>query len=180
MFKTIYGSWRGTSPWDLMSCISRSWGSWPRRWLSTIYHIWEVMAGPQSSHCGIKKSKKEDPGNYRPVSVTSVPSKIIEHILLKTMLRHMENREVICDSQHSFTTGKWCLANLVAFFFGDTALLNEGRATDIIHLDSCKAFDAVLHNILISKLERHGFPEWATWWIRNCLVSQTPSDIPRG
>ncbi|CAM4466408.1 unnamed protein product, partial [Lepidochelys kempii] len=111
-----------------------------------------------------KKGKEEDPGNYRPVSLTSVPGKIMKQVLKESILKHLEERKVIRNSLHGFTKGKSCLTNLIAFYNEITGSVDEGEAVNVLFLDFSKAFDMVSHSILASKLKRYGLNEWTISW----------------
>ncbi|CAM4686112.1 unnamed protein product [Lepidochelys kempii] len=116
-----------------------------------------------------KKGKKEDPGNYRPVSLMSVPGKIMEQVLKESILKHLEERNVIRNSQHGFTKGKSCLTNLIAFYEEITGSVDEGKTVDVLFLDFSKAFDTVSHSILASKFKKYGLDEWTIRWVESWL-----------
>ncbi|GAB0209470.1 probable global transcription activator SNF2L2 [Grus japonensis] len=96
------------------------------------------------------KGKKEDPGNYRPVSLTSIPGKVMEQLILGTISRHMKDKKVIRSSQHGFMKGKLHIANLLAFYDEMTGLVDEGRSVNIIYIDIRNL--TVSRNILMGKL----------------------------
>ncbi|KAK4810188.1 hypothetical protein QYF61_010961 [Mycteria americana] len=102
-----------------------------------------------------KKGKKEDLGNYKPVSLISVPGKLAEQSLLEANSKHMKDKKIIRSSQHRFTKGKSCLIILIAFYDEMTGSMDEGRGVDIVYLDFTDAFNTVCHNILMEKVMRH-------------------------
>ncbi|KAK4830258.1 hypothetical protein QYF61_009351 [Mycteria americana] len=116
-----------------------------------------------------RKGLKEDLGNYRPVSLTSVPGKIMEHIILSAITQHVQDNQGIRPSQHGFRKGRSCLTNLISFCDKVTHLVDEGKAVDDVSLDFTKAFDTISHSILLEKLAAHGLDRCTLCWVKNWL-----------
>ncbi|GAB0210341.1 hypothetical protein GRJ2_003499900 [Grus japonensis] len=119
-----------------------------------------------------KKGQKEDPGNYRPVSLTSVLGKVMEQIILSAITWHVQDNQVIRPSQHGFVKGRPCLMNLISFYDKMTHLVDEGKAVDVVYLDFSKAFDTLSHSILLEKLAAHGLDGLGEEWLESCPVEK--------
>ncbi|KAK4819410.1 hypothetical protein QYF61_003681 [Mycteria americana] len=127
-----------------------------------------------------KKGRKEDPGNYRPVSLTSVPGKLMEQIILSAITWHVEDNQGIKPSQHGFRKGRSCLTNLISFYDKVTRLVDEGKAVDVVYLDFSKAFDTVSHSILLEKLAAHGLDGCTLCWVKNWLDGRAQRVVVNG
>ncbi|KAK4809656.1 hypothetical protein QYF61_002553 [Mycteria americana] len=127
-----------------------------------------------------KKGRKEDPGNYRPVSLTLVPGKLMEQIILSAITWHVENNQGIKPSQHGFRKGRSCLTNLISFYDKVTRLVDEGKAVDVVYLDFSKAFDTVSHSILLEKLAAQGLEGCILRWVKNGLDGRAQRVVVNG
>lgn len=89
--------------------------------LSTIYQqYWLTRELPSDWKLGdmmpaYEKGWKDDPSNYRSVTLTSVMGKFMEQIILGVITWHMQYNQRIRPSQHRFTKGRCCLTCLVSF-----------------------------------------------------------------
>ena len=122
-----------------------------------------------------KKGTKGDPANYRPVSLTSIPCKILESILKDHIMQHLMSNDLINESQHGFMPGKSCSTNLVIFLDKLTEIVDRGKPADIFYLDFAKAFDKVPKARLLQKLRTKGIRGNILNWIENWLTERTQS-----
>ncbi|GAB0207336.1 mitochondrial enolase superfamily member 1 [Grus japonensis] len=104
----------------------------------------------------------------------------MEKIILGTIERHFKNNAIITHGQHVFTNRKSCLTNLISFYDKVTCLVDEGKAVDVVFLDFSKAFDTVLHSILLDKLSNCEMSRYTVCWVKNWLNSRAQSDVVNG
>lgn len=127
-----------------------------------------------------KKGGKSNPGNYRPISLTSVPGKIMESILKDQIYSFLGENDLLHDSQHGFMKNKSCTTNLLEFLEVVTKCVDEKNGFDVIYLDFSKAFDLVPKERLMEALKMHGISGNVYNWIKNWLSGRKQRVVLNG
>ena len=111
--------------------------------------------------------------NYRPISLTCVPSKILERIISQRIYDHMCTNNILHSSQHGFCKLKSTTTNLLECFndWSITVLSKEQLA--VVYIDFTKAFDVVSHPKLIARLHCYGVRGMVLRWIQQFLCGRT-------
>ncbi|KAL8616823.1 hypothetical protein ACOMHN_017860 [Nucella lapillus] len=127
-----------------------------------------------------KKGDRSQAANYRPISLTCVCCKLMEHIIRHEITRHVEHNKIITDAQHGFRKRRSCETQLILTAHDLAAELSNKGQTDLILLDFSKAFDKVPHLRLLSKLELYGVRGKTKQWIESFLHERTQQVVVEG
>jgi hypothetical protein len=112
-----------------------------------------------------KKGQKDHVENYRPISLLSIISKVLERCVLNHVSYHIQSN--INSAQYGFVNGKSSTAQLLSTLNIIGKNLVKGLQTDVVFMDIAKAFDTVDHSKLLQKLQQFGFSGSLLLWLKN-------------
>ena len=127
-----------------------------------------------------KSGERSDPSNYRPISLTCICSKIMEHILLSHISKHVASNSILFDNQHGFRQKLSTTTQLVSATHDWAHTLHLKGQTDVIFLDFQKAFDRVPHQLLQTKLDYYGIRGDTLRWIMALLSNRQQAVVVNG
>ena len=127
-----------------------------------------------------KKGDRHQPSNYRPVSLTSVVCKVLEHIVHSNIMSHYDRWNILCDSQHGFRKHHLCETQLIETIDGVARHLSDGNQVDVILLDFKKAFEKVPHSRLLYKLDYYGVRGKVNNWIKTFFSKRKQQVVLEG
>ena len=139
-------------------------GTLPRDWLNA------------NVSCVFKKGDNHASRNYRPVSLTSVPCKLLEHVICKHMLKHLERHKVVTSLNHGFRSGYSCETQLLVTLHDLMKSYDAELQTDVFS----RAFDTVPHNKLLHKLDDYGVRGSINRWLEMFLTQRKMKVVTQG
>ena len=79
------------------------------------------------------------------MSLTCVPSKMLEHTVCTNIMAHLDEHKLLSDSQHAFRKNRTCETQSITLINNWAKILDAGDQVDTFILDFEKAFDTPLH-----------------------------------
>jgi hypothetical protein len=120
-----------------------------------------------------KKGRKDDIGNYRPISLTCIICKIMESIICDQVMNYFVTNNLFSEYQYGFIKGRSAVLQLIRILNDWTKSIDAGNQVDIIYTDFEKAFDKVPHRRLLSKLHSYGVNNELINWIESYLCGRS-------
>ena len=120
-----------------------------------------------------KKDQRSNPANYRPISLTSLVSKVMEHCVLSQIHKHLNANNIITPLQRGFRAGFSCETQLIMALHDWATTLNNHGQVDAIMLDFRKAFDKVSHAKPIHRLKHYGIQGKTRLWLAAFLTKRS-------
>jgi hypothetical protein len=111
--------------------------------------------------------------NYRPISLLSSISKLLEKIVVQKLVSHLTSNDLLYCHQYGFLPGRSTEHNLMQILNFITKALNDGNFCIAVFLDLRKAFDVCDHGILLKKLEKMGIRGTTYNWFKNYLAGRS-------
>jgi hypothetical protein len=127
-----------------------------------------------------KKGEKYRPENYRPVSLTCICSKLMEHVMASQLMSHLDQHRILYRLQHGFRARLSCETQLLEFANDIFKSLTDNRQSDVIIMDFSKAFDKVSHSHLLYKLRRYGATDNFCGWTHSFLSGRSQQVVIDG
>ena len=127
-----------------------------------------------------KSGDRHDPSNYRPISLTSVTCKMLEHIIHSNIMDHLDIHTILSDVQHGFRKKRSCTSQLTLAIHDLAKGIDNREQIDVILLDFSKAFDKVPHSRLLYKLDYYGIRGTLHNWLSDFLHNRTQRVILEG
>ena len=148
------------------------------RILKTIFQLsLDTNSGPQDWRDAyvssiFKKGCHYDPTNYPPVTLTSIPCKLLEHIITRSMMNHFEANNILRNEQQAFRARRSCETQLLDFTEDLNDSIEKGNQSDAVVLDFAKAFEKLNHSLLIHKLANYGVNTETLGWTEAFLTNR--------
>ena len=120
-----------------------------------------------------QRGSKNDPSNYRPISLLPAVGKVLDSIASDRLLDFLHKNKIITEHQHGFLPGKSTVTQLIYIVEKWIKAMDSKECTIAIFMDFMKAFDRVWHTGLLHKLLRYGVSCNSVAWFASYLAQRS-------